>query len=250
MKIFAISDIHLDHGPHYHHRKPDADLIIVAGDLGQGTEAIPWLLEWSAPTPVVYVLGNHEYYHETYPDLQEGVRTLTAGTHIHFLENESLEIGGVSIFGCTLWTDFECHGSWALAAHAAQKCMNDYWAIRRSTAPERPLWPHDTRVAHLNSRTALEHFLRSKPQDRSIVVTHHAPSPRSLGPRQWESGMGSAYASRLDALIETHGPSLWVHGHTHHCVDYRIGQTRVVSNPHGYPSEPAEGFDSQLAVDL
>ena len=30
---------------------------------------------------------------------------------------------------------------------------------------------------------------------------------------------------------------LWVHGHTHDEFDYKIGITRVVCNPRGYPKE-------------
>jgi Icc-related predicted phosphoesterase len=45
-------------------------------------------------------------------------------------------------------------------------------------------------------------------------------------------------------------PLLWVHGHIHHRADYRLGSTRVVCNPRGYPEEPGEGFDPQKVVEL
>ena len=32
-------------------------------------------------------------------------------------------------------------------------------------------------------------------------------------------------------------PKLWIHGHTHCKFDYNIGNTRIVTNPSGYPSE-------------
>jgi Icc-related predicted phosphoesterase len=44
-----------------------------------------------------------------------------------------------------------------------------------------------------------------------------------------------AYNS-LDMLpiIETYQPALWVYGHTHECDDQMVGNTRIISNQHGY----------------
>jgi Icc-related predicted phosphoesterase len=82
-----------------------------------------------------------------------------------------------------------------------------------------------------------------------VVVTHHAPSQRSLNPL-YSDPMAAAYATHLDALVEESGVPLWIHGHTHHCVDYRLGRTRVVANQRGYPDEPVGGFDPGLVLDL
>jgi Icc-related predicted phosphoesterase len=59
----------------------------------------------------------------------------------------------------------------------------------------------------------------------------------------------AAYASNLEALIEAHGPTLWVHGHIHTCSDYRIENTRIVCNPRGYP-DVESGFNASFIVDL
>jgi predicted phosphodiesterase len=83
-----------------------------------------------------------------------------------------------------------------------------------------------------------------------VVVTHHAPSARSLAPATAHLPVSAAYGSHLDGLVEASGAALWVHGHTHHPVDYKIGATRVLSNPRGYPGEPVEGFDAGLVVEV
>ncbi len=48
--------------------------------------------------------------------------------------------------------------------------------------------------------------------------------------------------SDLEDLIRRFDVDLWLHGHTHHNVDYRVGDTRVVSNQRGYPDQPVPGF--------
>ncbi|MDX9710663.1 MAG: hypothetical protein RBT64_14025, partial [Trichloromonas sp.] len=63
----------------------------------------------------------------------------------------------------------------------------------------------------------------------------HAPSPRSIGKNWQGSLLAAAFASDLEKLIATYQPALWVHGHLHDFYDYRIGATRVVCNPIGYP---------------
>jgi Icc-related predicted phosphoesterase len=82
-----------------------------------------------------------------------------------------------------------------------------------------------------------------------VVVTHHAPSPGSVAPAYAGHPLNPAFASDLDALVAAGRPDLWVHGHVHTSFDYRLGATRVVCNPLGYPRENAS-FDPGLVVEL
>jgi hypothetical protein len=54
----------------------------------------------------------------------------------------------------------------------------------------------------------------------------------------------------MKELIVAREPALWIHGHTHHAMDYRIGPTRILCNPLGYPHEANDGFDPRLTVEL
>lgn len=36
-------------------------------------------------------------------------------------------------------------------------------------------------------------------------------------------------------------PELWIHGHVHAKQDYRVGDTRVIANPRGYPDRRGPG---------
>jgi len=66
VKIQVASDLHLellpqDYGiqrllvPH-----PQADILVLAGDIHNGTKAIKLFRDWAVP--VLYVAGNHEFY--------------------------------------------------------------------------------------------------------------------------------------------------------------------------------------------
>lgn len=82
-----------------------------------------------------------------------------------------------------------------------------------------------------------------------MVVTHHAPSPRSIHPTHRADALSAAYASGLDSLVAGSGAALWVHGHTHYNVDYVLGATRVRTNQRGYPGEDT-GFEPALVLDV
>lgn len=64
MKIHVLSDLHIEFAPFV----PDpaaveaADVIVLAGDISTGTQAIPWARKTFAAKPVIYIAGNHEFY--------------------------------------------------------------------------------------------------------------------------------------------------------------------------------------------
>ena len=83
----------------------------------------------------------------------------------------------------------------------------------------------------------------------TIVVTHHAVHRNSVAPIYRDDWVTAAFVSDLSELIEAYQPALWVHGHVHNSFDYRVGQTRIIANPHGYGKEnPA--FDCTLVVEI
>lgn len=247
MRIRILSDLHLEFGEL---PLPDiaADLILFAGDIHTKLHGVRWMLGRFPATKMLYVGGNHEYYGENFPRLNDKILELIRGTGVHFLENEEVEIGGFRFFGATLWTDFSLFGD-PFAGKIEALQMNDYKRIRLSPS-FRKLRPSDTRVCHLKTVCALESFLKSGPAGRSVVLTHHAPSIRSLPEERRSELISSAYASDLEWLIERHEPLLWVHGHIHASQDYWIGRTRVISNPRGYPDKVNPGFDDRLVLDL
>jgi len=260
MRLWILSDLHRDVGPAWAPAAvPDADVAVVAGDVGEGLVAS---VEWAAETlrphmPVVMVAGNHEFYGGTLREELARGQEAAARHDVHLLENRSVEIGRVAFIGCTLWTDYALDGPALrpLAMEAARHGMNDHRRIKWAT---RPRWlrfrPEEAAVLHAASRAYLEQALlgdlrASDDLVSHVVVTHHAPSRRSVPPRFAGSALNPAYASALERLVETTAPTLWVHGHMHACADYRIGGTRVLCNPKGYGMENPS-FDPRLVVEV
>lgn len=248
MRFHIISDLHLEFGP-INLPKVDADCIIVAGDVSTKLKGLKWLQKQFPRQPVVYVLGNHEFYGDRLPRLTEKLIEQAAGTNIHVLEDEFFEIGGYQIFGATLWTDFALLGDRSVAWGIASGMMTDFKRIRHWPSLKKWTPRHATEV-HARSVARLQKFFGETEAKRTIIVTHHAPSARSLPDDMKRDMMSNAYASNLEPLIDRYQPTLWVHGHIHQANDYKIGETRVISNPRGYPDEPVEEFRPGLVLEL
>ncbi len=227
----------------------DADVIVLAGDIHTGLNGIKWIPKAFPDRPVIYILGNHEFYGQKIPELTSEIRDMARGTNVHVLENERIEIGKIVFLGATLWTDFRLNGDPVLAEMAAQTGMTDFQRIR-VTPSYRRFRPADARRFHARSLEWLVQQAEMARGAKVVVVTHHAPSPQSIPPRFGNDPLNPAFASNLEPFIAKSGAVLWIHGHIHSRSDFVIGQTRVVANPRGYPGESGTGFDPAFVVEV
>lgn len=248
MRLHVLADLHQEFGP-VDIPDTNADVVVLAGDVAVGPRGLDWIRSHFADRPVVYVLGNHEYYHHNLPRLTELLKSEAEGSHIHVLENSSVELTGFKFLGCTLWTDFALGRNLERDMAKAEGRINDYRIIHFGTA-DRVLCPQDTVRIHRESIAWLRRELAQHDPARTIVVTHHAPSPRSEAPGYANGPLSPSFVSDLTSLVEQSGIPLWIHGHTHYNVDYRLGSTRVLSNQRGYPTEACARFNPGMVVEL
>ena len=198
---------------------------------------------------MIYVLGNHDFYGHKIPKLTGEIKAVAAGSNVHVLENDGVEIEGVVFLGATLWTDFRLNGDVVLAEVTARTGMTDFRRIR-VTPSYRRFRPVDARRFHAQSVEWLEQQTAQARGRKIVVVTHHAPSPQSIPQRFRNDPLNPAFASNLESFVVASNAALWIHGHIHQHSDYVIGSTRVMANPRGYPNELQIGFNSSLVVEI
>lgn len=258
MNVLILSDLHIEREPFYPVDQEgriddDADVVVLAGDIHEGTAGIRWARETFPDKPIVYVAGNHEFYGHHWVVLLDQLREEALKHDVDYLEASGVDIGGVRFLGCTLWTDFCLFGSdkQELVMRNIQSIMSDYDYIRSTPAPETYRWhskkklvPGLTLERHLACRAWLAEKLgvgkgpgEQTRQTRTVVVSHHAPSLQSIALMERSDISSAAYASNLEDLVPL--ADLWVHGHTHHSLNYlihgedhRVGTVRC--NPRGY----------------
>ncbi len=246
MKIAIYSDIHLEFfenegWPLWIPPVLDVDLVVLAGDIYLGTRAIDWIQEHflSLKTKVIYLCGNHEFYHHDFINVIADWREIAAKTpNLYFLENDQLTIDGQHFVGCTLWSDFNNADPKSMIKAKFQ--IADYRSIRRFT----PAYSHGI---HKESRQFLNQYI----QPDSVVITHHLPSYQLVEMRYRDSVLTGSFASNLDNLILEKSPKLWIHGHSHSSCDLNIGSTRIVRNPRGYvPFDINKEFNDEFVIEI
>lgn len=265
MKIAVCSDLHLEFQDIDLQNTEGADVLILGGDimvaedlhnhpemdygmysnvnledLGRRQQTAlrfrDFLKRCSLEFPhVIYVAGNHEFYHGRWKASLQHLRDECAKfSNVYFLENDIKEIGGVPFIGATLWTD--CNKGDPLTLHALTGMMNDYRVIRNDEHGFTKLRPAHTMYRHQQTIGYLKSVLSDLKDRKVVFVGHHSPSHQSIHvDYARDTLMNGGYHSDLDEFILDHPQViLWTHGHTHMPFDYNIGTTRIVCNPRGY----------------
>lgn len=244
MKIRIYSDLHNE----FHSFDPpplDAsiDLVILAGDVDKKARGVRWAND-TFNCPTIYVVGNHEFYDGHLDRTLQKMRD-AAAPHVHVLENEAYVIGNTRILGTAAWTDFSSTGDQIAASKMAWEWMNDFNYIRTESSYRR-IRPQDIIEKNRTAKQWLTEELAKPHSGKTIVVTHHAPTPAVVGGKH-QGHLNAAYTNDWPLLIEQ--ADLWVFGHTHEAVDVELAGCRIVSNPRGYPKE-ATGFNDSYEIEL
>jgi predicted phosphodiesterase len=288
MKIALASDVHLEFGDLDIVNDQDAQVLILSGDICVAADLDmrdrrqtemgfaryrserfhDFFERCTANFPhVIYVMGNHEYYHSDFATaLDEMRRKLAHLPNLYILEREVKTIDDVTFIGGTLWTDMNKQDP--LTLYHMRTMMNDFRVIQNSAVPVHfktqegefktrvgKFSPEDAVTEHVKMKEYIQvvtAFLGENP-NKYVVVGHHAPSRRSTHEMYaHDTVMNGGYSSDLDQFIEDRPQiRLWTHGHTHHPFDYVVGETRIVCNPRGYINhEPAASNFKLLTVEI
>ena len=253
-KIQVISDLHLEFSGMDreldHVAEVERDLLIVAGDLAEGTRGIPWLRKQCEYGPVVYVAGNHEYYGHDIKDIDAELRRFADEIpNLHFLQQDVLNWNGLRIAGCTLWTDM--NGMDGYHRRLLERSMTDFSGAIRLRG--------NRFTADMSTQlNAMDRMWLDKLEDVDIVVTHHAPTDQSITPYWREHGtlLNPGFAGNADYLIEKMRPKYWIHGHMHSFLRYwhnrEVNGTQILCNPIGYGGSYQErtGWNDNLLIKL
>lgn len=262
MRLAVCSDLHLEFSDIDLKNTENADVLILSGDIcvahslhdhpidkpipedamkpGRNQSAAykyrGFFERVNAEFPkIILVAGNHEFYHGRFPDAYDWLREeMKNYSNIHFLDNEQVEIDGVTFVGGTLWTDMNKNDPTTL--QLIEGMMNDFRIIRNSQRNYGRFTPLDAVVHHRETLEYIKSVVDSDASKKYVVVGHHAPSSLSIHEKyKAEFYMNGGYYSDLsEFILDRPQIALWTHGHMHDPFDYIMGETRIVCNPRGY----------------
>lgn len=209
----------------------DCKTIILAGDISSFNHIEKDLLLFrKCYDQVVYINGNHEVWGTTLENLHIRKNSLADG--IHWLENDIINLNNVEFIGCTLWFPDQVNN----------KNFDWFW-------PDFKYIKNSHQIYEQNKYS--QKFLKNTISENSVVITHHFPSPKSIHFQYKDDCYNRYFLCNMEETMNDKKPKLWIHGHTHHKFDYCIGNTRIISNPLGYPNEFGIGdFDWNKVVEI
>lgn len=255
MRLGIVSDLHLEFSA-----LPvpcaDIDVLVLAGDIHANTMRLGlWVEALLGAHPdlhVVLVPGNHEFYGKTVAETLDRMAALR-GERCHVLLNDAAVIGGVTFVGGTLWARVP-------DAHKPQvkHAITDFARIRDLNFGVMERQFDECVAAVMDACDAGGPAGLDGPSGGPVVVvTHFGPTLGSVHPKYGPptKPLNRYFSNDLESIVRTTQPALWIHGHTHVSLDYRVGATRVVCNPRGYSHTPGghdenPDFQNPLVLEL
>ena len=255
MKLQVFSDLHLETEAFDPQPAPGAELLVLAGDIDSTWDGYRRFAGW--PVPVLVVAGNHEHDDREMAQAVPALRAHCAALGLRLLHRDTLvwmSAAGqrVRVLGTPLWSDFDLFG--AAQRPRAMRAAGYFLRLMQATRNGQPLDAEGVRAEGLLCRAWLESELQRQPPrdgsegwDKTLVITHFAPSLRSADPRYGNQAGTASFCNAADDLIAR--ADLWLHGHLHCRHDYstpRAGRApaRVVCQARGLATKGEDaGFD-------
>lgn len=246
MKIRLWSDVHNEFGPlTVKTRDDDAEtVLVIAGDFDVGAKdatKIMLLKLCHQFKAVIFVAGNHEYYHNVMNEVDREYRMFADEVeNFHFLQGDFAIVDDVRFIGGTFWTDF--NGGDEYTMEFAERRMNDFNYIRYQGKDDviyRRFTPDDAWLINRRQRGAFAKFLDVPFAGKTIIVTHHAPTEHSIDPKykHHSSDVTLNYAYRntgLEHFFKDKEFWGWFHGHIHKRQEHFVDGKFIIANPRGY----------------
>ena len=241
----TLSDLHLEINQQYSSFEVPVSSkhLILAGDIGRLQDYSGYLAFLQRQTInfdlVFLVLGNHEFYHESFESGLEKARQLEQEPCLNgrlvLLHQRRYDIPGtqVTILGCTLWSLVPSEAKEIVQSKIQDFKNIEHWSIDHHNAA------HESDLSWLRSEVQAIHqeneAVSHKMNARSIVVvTHHAPSlQRTSSPQHAQNPWSVAFGTDL-LSNKWKGVKLWIFGHTHYTTEFKENGIRVMSNQRGY----------------
>jgi 3',5'-cyclic AMP phosphodiesterase CpdA len=195
-RLWIMSDLHLEavaFPEAFKPAPPDFDVLVVAGDVCEGDTdgALRKVRNLANDKPVVFVLGNHEFWGRDVARERRAARRAAERHGVMLLDDSVAHVAGLRFVGGTLWADG------ALAGDAARPALPTGERIRVGSS-ERPITGADEVLLHQQT-SRLIRKATSEDGPPLVVVTHHAPSPLLTGDTSLRLGGGECRIRSLGA---------------------------------------------------
>ncbi|MDH5180374.1 MAG: hypothetical protein OEZ39_00775 [Gammaproteobacteria bacterium] len=226
LKLHILSDLHIETGG-FVLPESDADVLVLAGNVGRGAGGLVWLRHQGFTKPVIYVPGPYELCGQGLAVLAELKESAPPGVHV--LVSDSVVSAGVRFIGAMVWTDAgqlnapECFFS----PSGSSPVLFDPLLMQELGI----LTPQDAVRLHHQSRERLVSLLSQPFSGKTLVITTHALVSANQRPLYTNHRPNRTFIRQFDPLVKQTQPALWIHGGVAEEIDMKVAGSRIVSRP-------------------
>ena len=280
LKIDYVSDLHLEiNGSAQDCVKPrdsEGDILLLVGDITcyryfkpERTDSesrsmkkrFQKFIQDQPHKEIFLIPGNHEYYgfyFEGADKWMDGILR-SIDPRLRILQNELIIRNGVAIFGATLWTNMNNYNP--LTMMAVGNGMRDFEIIglkrdedvtyedrhRMGRVFKNRFGTETAYREHCVTMANLRQYYDMFSDMPFVVATHHGPSFKSHSLERFgDTEIKYGYLTEYGDWISDSKIDYWIHGHTHHNVDYKLGNCQVTSAMYGYVGWDRKHYDRKL----
>lgn len=234
MRVQYCSDLHLEFEQNERHlrEKPlkvSGDVLVLAGDVAPLEEKyfqLPFFGFCADNYQQVYwIPGNHEFYHQNlaaYPTTYN----IKLKSNLSLVNNVSVLHDGVNFAFTTLWSKIS-----GVKNRDIEQRVADFECINLNN---KKLRIADFNALHTASMAFLTDTLKGQSR-KTVVVTHHLPSPQCNFPAHNFSPINDAFCVDITEFVAQSQANFWIYGHSHfNQLPLVIGKTMLLTNQLGY----------------
>jgi predicted phosphohydrolase len=236
-----MSDLHFEFRQYalseYFDIGKNVDVVVIAGDLAVAKMNARMLEELAlelAPTPLLYIPGNHDFYHGSKPSVHRELTKLDIlHDNFHFMCRKTIVIDDVAFIGATGWQD---NPEFTMLNY---ELMNDFHLIKK----------HDETVLKFgrDDKKYIVQSLITHKHLKRVVITHLLPTRHAVNwntPEVTRKGKYiNAYFNNWDDILHNHTPDFWICGHCHDSFLDIVHETMIVRNAFGYAGSERQNLD-------
>lgn len=256
MRLRILSDLHLE-GYKFTYIPQDEDVVLLLGDIHTQNRHAVILDQIPSSKKVIMISGNHEYYGQTFENVDSVLTDLEdVYPNFTYLNNSSVDIDNISFFGGCMWSNFQLYGivqesqARAEAKHfiADYKYIDKFASYPNYTGIKEKWTINDTIEQYELFNKEFDRWVKDAEGKTRICLSHFLPSEKSVSPQFANSVLNAYFCSNQEHRIQL--VDYWLHGHTHSSANYKIGDSTVICNPHGYGRENVNEFDPNLIIEV
>lgn len=243
MKIKILSDLHLE-GYWFTYEDHGEDVVILAGDICTRNRLHMFLDTIPKHIKVLFVAGNHEYYHGEFKACNQYFKDLESKYNFVFLKNNQIIIDDIAFFGGTMFTDFKLYNNPVMHSIDAMMGISDFSCIQ---IDDRKWSTNDHIDQFFVYKQKLSDFLYETKIEKKIVISHFMPHLNCISEKFKGDKLNAYFAREMNEYMSYNG--YWIAGHGHSCKRFKHNNVEVIMNPRGYGKENPE-FKPDLIIEV